>query len=144
METTEARSVCDDTDRLNIEESVELNEVIAKEELADNNIKSDENVHTQENKNASDSGKESEPDHTPIDSSEAVDVSSHQLSKTVNLDVITDQAAGDANRKTFDMNSNVNANVNENDNINDAQRINGVDRDLNENYSYHSENHTSS
>ena len=142
METTEGRSACGDTDRLNIEESTEPNEVIAKEELADD-IKSDENVQIQENKNTSDSVKESGPDHTPIDNSEVVDVSSHQLcnaTKTVNLDVIIDQAAGDANRKTFNMNSN----VNENDNIGDAQRINGVDRDLNENYSFHSENHTSS
>ena len=142
METAEGRSVADDTDKLNIEESTELNETIPNEEHT-GNVRSNENVQIQENENTLDSEKESEHDHNPIDNSETVDASNHQLcnvTKTVNLDVFTDQGGGDANSKTIDMNSN----VNENNNVNDAQRINGVDRDLNENYSFHSENRTSS
>ena len=140
IETAEGRSACDD--KFNIEEYSELNEAIAKEELT-GNVKSDENVEIQENENTLDSEKECEHDHNPIDNSETVDGPSHQLcnaTKAVSLNLITDQAGGDANRKTFDMNSNVNGN----DNTNDAQRINGVNRDLNENYSFHSGNHTSS
>ena len=142
METAEGRSAADDTDGLIIEEYTELNEGIPNEEHA-GNIKPNENVQIQENENTVDSEKESEHDHNLIDNSETGDASNHQLcnaTKRVNLDVITDQAGGDASSKTFDMNSN----VNENNNVNDAQRVNGVDMDLNENYSFHSENHTSS
>ena len=124
LETAESLSVSADS-RLDLEEYANLSDITLHD--SQENIESSKDAQTTEN-----SLKQSEKNPHSIYNMETVEAPSHVSTKGCETEIL--DLDSDTPKRAFDVNCNVN------ESGNDAQRINGVTKDLNENYNLHSVN----